>query len=104
MTPENFFRTSYTLSRLPRTQSGAVNFFEHGAAALADRGIILVLADVRRIVPAALAFLTLRFFDLDMHAARPVARALRQADRRHDEQVAQLGLVTFQKRVQRIGS
>src|SRR5229473_4965077 len=85
-----------SLSRLPRPRSRAVNFFKHGAAALADRGIVLVLAHVRRVVPAALALGAIGFLDLDMHAARAVAWALGQADGRHDEEVAQLSLVMSQ--------
>src|SRR5260370_33634959 len=93
-----------SLSRLPRPRSRTVNFFKHGAAALADRGIVLVLAHMCRVVPAALALLAVRFLDLDMDVARAVTLALRQADGRHDEQVAQLRLVASQQRVQRIGS
>ena len=64
-----------SLSRLWKPRSRPVNFFEHGAATLAHRGIVLVLAHVSRKIPAALALLRLGFVDFDLHAARSVARA-----------------------------
>src|SRR5260370_20967430 len=45
----------YSLSRLRKPQSRAINFFEHGTAALAHRRVVLVLTDVSREVPTALA-------------------------------------------------
>ena len=36
----------YRVSRLGRPRSFPANFFEHGAAALTDRGIVLVFAHV----------------------------------------------------------
>src|SRR5450631_3873853 len=69
-----------SLSRLRKSRSRPFNFFKHGAAALAHRGIVLVLADMGRVVPAALALLTIGFLDLDMDAARAVHRALREPD------------------------
>src|SRR5260370_31485693 len=93
-----------SLSRLPRPRSRAVNFFKHGAAALADRGIVLVLAHMCRVVPAALALGAIGFLDLDMHVARAVTLALLQADGPHDQPVAPLRVLASQQRVQRIGS
>src|SRR6266852_6324323 len=71
-----------SLSRLPRPRSRAVNFFKHGAAALALGAI--------------------GFLDLDMHAARAVTRALREFHGGHDEEVAKLVLISRENRTCRV--
>src|SRR5580658_5960065 len=88
---------------LPGCTSLPSNFFEHGAAALADGGIVFVFAHVDGVVPAAVAFLAFGFFDFYVYAGCSVTRARYQSDGRDDEKVAQFGLVPFKKGMQRIG-
>src|ERR1051326_3084172 len=77
-------------------------FFQHCAAALTYSRIVLIFADMRRIVPATVALGAVRLFHLDVHTASAVARTLRQRDRRDDKQVAQLFGITLEHRVSRI--
>ena len=70
--------------------SFAAQFFQHRAAALADCGIGLVFANVRGVVPAAVALGPIGLLHLNVHAAGAVARSLRKRDRGNDEQIPEL--------------
>ena len=57
-----------------------------------------------RIIPTTLALQTVRFFHLDMHPARAIARTLHQRNRGNDKQIAQLISMSRQYRINRLRS
>src|SRR5258708_17844216 len=70
--------------------SSPLEFLQHGAASLTNRGVVLVLANVRRVIPAAVALRAFGFFDFDVNPTAAVRSASHQLDRRDNKQVAQL--------------
>ena len=74
----------------------ALQFLQDRAAALADRGIGLVLAKSRGIIPAAFALGSIGLLHLDVYTAGPVARALRERNYRNNEEEAKLVAMTRQ--------
>src|SRR5260370_42421840 len=91
---DNF--VAYTLSRLRKSRSRLDNFFEHGAAALAHRRIILVLTDVSREIPTALALQSRSFAHLHHNWSVAIPCSLFDFDGRDDEEVAQIVLKPLQ--------
>ena len=67
---------------LLRRKFSPAEFLQHRAAALADCGVSLVLADVDRIIPAAFALGAVRLLHLDMDLPGAIARTLERASRR----------------------
>jgi hypothetical protein len=84
--------------RIGQSAPRNLEFLQHGATALADCGVGWVFSNVRRVVPAALALLPVGFFDFNPDATGAIPRTLRETNRGHDKQKAQLGLVAFQER------
>src|SRR5260221_7483809 len=97
---ENF--VTYTLSRLWKPRSGLANFFEHGAAALAYRRVLLVLTDVSREVPTTLALQPRSLAHMHHNRRVAISRALFYFDGGDDEEVAQIVLETLQHGEHRI--
>src|SRR5579863_4144307 len=58
--------------RRPGTLRVPFHPLEHSAAALADCGVLFVLADVRGVIPAAVALGAVRFFDVNVHSTGPI--------------------------------
>src|SRR5439155_23647566 len=61
------------------------DLFQHRTAAFAHGWICRVFTNTSRVIPAALAFLSGSFADLDLNAAGPIPGPLRQRHRRDDE-------------------
>src|SRR6266403_3742232 len=97
---ENF--VTYTLSRLLRSRSRLDNFLEHGAATLAYRRVILVLADASRKIPTALALQSRSLAHLHHDRRVAISGSLLDFDGGDDEEVAQIVLETLQHGEHRI--
>src|SRR6266478_5164384 len=86
----------YSLSPLGKSRSRLDNFFEHGAATLTHRRVILVLTDVSRKIPTALALQSRSLAHLYHNRRVAISRALFYFDGGDDEEVAQIALETHQ--------
>src|SRR5579871_3072658 len=67
-----------------------LQFFQHRAASFTDGRIRLVLTNVNRIIPAAIALGAVRPLYFHVHAAGTVSGSLLQGYSRDDEQVPKL--------------
>src|SRR5208282_1610492 len=96
----------YSLSRLRKSGLRDVNFpadfSEHGAATLAHRGIVLVLAHVGRKIPTAFALLPRSFAHLHHHRRVAIPRSFFYFHAGDDKEVAQLALEALQRGEHRI--
>src|ERR1017187_10593821 len=79
-------------------------FFQRRAAALADHRICRVFANVRRVVPAAVALGSVGFLHFNMYSTGTVARSRHEFNRRHNEQVAEFVSMARQHGISWIGS
>ena len=66
---------SFASLRMTNHLDVTVQFFEHGNAALADCGVGVVLTDMGRVIPAAVALRPFGFLYFDVNAAGAIAGA-----------------------------
>src|SRR5258708_885277 len=92
----------YSLSPLGKSRSRLANFFEHGTATLAHRRVLLVLTDVRRKIPTALALQSRSLAHLHHDRRVAISGSLLDFDGGDDEEVAQIVLETLQHGEHRI--